>query len=229
MEFVFDHRASDSPFVEGIYRTQTDGVTAESFTSTAEYRWEMVITKYEGKTNLTIRGPETKAKNSGIPQDAEFLGIIFKLGTFMPHLPTKNFVDSEINLPVAAGQSFWFNGAAWQFPDFENADTFLNRLAKSGLIVSDPLITAALEGQSNELSLRTVQRRFVQATGLTYKAIQQIERAQKAMALLRSGVPIFDTAFELGYFDQSHLTNSLQHYMGQSPAQIFSNRIYIPD
>ena len=84
MNFNFDERLSDSPFVEKLWRTQSE--RSGSFTSTAASNWEMVITTYQGKTTLTVRGPETKATPADCPADAEFFGIVFKLGTFMPHL-----------------------------------------------------------------------------------------------------------------------------------------------
>jgi hypothetical protein len=59
-----------------------------------------------------------------------------------------------------------------------------------------------------------------QATGLTYKTIQQIERARSAVSVLEQGTPILDTAFELGYFDQAHLTNSLKRFIGRTPTEI---------
>ncbi len=83
----------------------------------------MVVTRQKGKTYLTVRGPETKATPTPIPENAEFFGITFKLGTFMPHLPTNHLVDGETNLPEAPHQTFWLNGSAWQFPDFDNAAT----------------------------------------------------------------------------------------------------------
>jgi methylphosphotriester-DNA--protein-cysteine methyltransferase len=60
----------------------------------------------------------------------------------------------------------------------------------------------------------------LQATGLTHKTIQQIERARSAVSLLEQGTPISDAALELGYFDQAHLTNSLKRFVGKTPAQI---------
>jgi AraC-like DNA-binding protein len=68
--------------------------------------------------------------------------------------------------------------------------------------------------------LRSIQRRFLHVTGLTYKAIQQVERARKAVELLQSGVPILDATHQSGYFDQAHLTNSLRRYYGQTPKEI---------
>jgi methylphosphotriester-DNA--protein-cysteine methyltransferase len=70
------------------------------------------------------------------------------------------------------------------------------------------------------MSSRTVRRRFLLATGLTPKAIQQIERAQKAAALLEQGVSILDAVYQAGYADQPHMTRSLRRFTGQTPAQI---------
>jgi methylphosphotriester-DNA--protein-cysteine methyltransferase len=55
---------------------------------------------------------------------------------------------------------------------------------------------------------------------LTQSYIRQVERAQRAAALLQQGVPIFDTVYEAGYFDQPHLTKSLKRAIGHTPAQI---------
>jgi AraC-like DNA-binding protein len=70
------------------------------------------------------------------------------------------------------------------------------------------------------MSIRSMQYRFLQATGLPHKTIQQIERARSAVSLLEQGTSISDTAFELGYFDQAHLTNALKRFVGKTPAQI---------
>jgi len=46
------------------------------------------------------------------------------------------------------------------------------------------------------LSLRTGQRHFLQATGMTHSTIRQIERARQATNLLKQGVSILDTVHE---------------------------------
>ena len=70
------------------------------------------------------------------------------------------------------------------------------------------------------MSLRSIQRRFLRITGLTQRDIRSIERAQQAAVLLGSGKPILDTVYEAGYADQQHMTHSLKHLLGQTPAQI---------
>ena len=221
MSFNFEERLSDSPFVQRIWRTQSE--SPSTFTSLASPYWEVVVTIYQGRTSFTVRGPETKATQAECPPDAQFFGIIFKMGTFMPHLPALNLLDrKDATLPEASSQSFWLNGSAWQFPDFDNADTFVSRLVRQGLLVQDPVVDAALQGHPHDLSIRQVRRRFLRVTGLTQGDIRQIERARHALTLLQRGTPILDTVFEAGYFDQSHLTRSLKLYAGRTPAQILT-------
>ena len=221
MKFDFDMRPSDSPFVETVWRTRSMG--GGSFISSAVSHWEMVVTRQKGKVTFSIRGPETKASPAPIPEDAEFFGIIFKRGVFMPQFPKSELVDEAIHLPGAARDSFSLYGETLQFPDFENADTFVNRLIRSQLLVQDNVVDDILRGQTKDLSLRSIQRRFLYVTGLTHKAIQQIERARHAMILLQSGVPITETAFQSGYFDQPHLTKSLKLFLGQTPAEVLKS------
>jgi AraC-like DNA-binding protein len=219
MSFIFDGKPSDSPLIETYWQTQSE--SAGTFISTADVHCGMVISRYQGQTLVTIRGPETKATPADYPADVDFLGIIFKLGTFMPHLPAKVVMDrQDLNLPEASSKSFWLHGSAWEIPTFENVDVFVKRLEREGLLVNDPVVDATMEGQEQYLSPRAVQYRFARATGLTHGTVRQIERARRATALLGQGVPILDTVYEAGYFDQAHLTRSLKRYMGQTPNQI---------
>ena len=55
---------------------------------------------------------------------------------------------------------------------------------------------------------------------MTHSTWRQIERARHATNLLREGVSILDTVHQAGYFDQPHLTRSLTHQIGQTPAEI---------
>ena len=79
-----------------------------------------------------------------------------------------------------------------------------------------------LSGELTEraASLRTLQRRFLKATGLSQRAVLSIERAREAVARLERGTSIPDVIDGLGYADQPHLTKSLRHLTGRTPARI---------
>lgn len=219
MIFTIEDRLSDSPFVERIWSAQTE--RTGSLISIAMSGWEMVVSRYRDKTYMTVRGPETRATLLPVTVvGTEFFGIRFKVGTVMPHLPASSLVDEDVNLPDASSKSFWLNGSAWQFPNYGNADTFVDRLARQDLLVRDPVVETALQDQRNDLSARTARRHFRRTIGLTQKAIRQIERARYAAILLQEGMSILDVVYEAGYFDQPHLTRSLKHFIGQTPTQI---------
>ena len=219
MIFSFDERLSDSPFVERIWRAQSE--RTGDFLSVAASWWEIVVSKYQGEMAITVRGPETKVTPMQVTLlGGEFFGIIFKHGAFMPHFPVGDLVNGDLDLPDASGKAFWLNGSTWQFPNYENADTFVQRLVRDHLLVCDPIIEPVLRGELQELSPRSIQRRFVQATGLTQGSIRKIERARQATMLLQQGVSILDTVEQAGYSDQAHLTRALKYLMGKTPTQI---------
>jgi len=223
MDFVFQVRPSDAPLVERVWRTHSE--RAGSFISTAASQWEMVLMSYQGQTQFVLRGPATKARVVDFPAEAEFFGIVFELGTFIPHLPTVDRLNgNDVTLPASTGKKFWLNSSAWQFPDYDNADTFVTRLVRERVLVRDPVVAAVLQDQPHAVSVRSLQYRFLRSTGLSRKVIQQIERARRASELIGQGTPILDAVNETGYFDQAHLTNALKRFVGQTPVQITRRR-----
>lgn len=225
MGFMVEQRESDSPLVDSVTCGYTVG--SGSVIRPAETHWHMVFVRMNGKTQTTVAGP---LKTSGVVQfseGAEILWIKFKLGTWFSHLPICDFVDVETVLPDAATHSFWLKGSAWQHPDFENSDTFVERLVRQEVLLHDPVVEAALQGQPIDLAARTVRHRFAQATGLTQAHIEQFQRAQRATEMLQQGASILDTVYELGYFDQPHLTRALKQFVGYTPAQLM--RLHRPD
>jgi AraC-like DNA-binding protein len=219
-EFIhFEDRHSDHPFVEKIWRCRSE--RADKFLSVAANNFEVALTRLKGKTFLTLRGPETAATALDCPAEGEWIAIRFKIGTFMPRfLPGSLRDHKDVTLPSATGHSFWLNGSALEYPDFENAESFVKRLAKSGILSRDSLVEDTLLSRPREFSLRSVQRHFLRSTGVTYTTFRQIERARYATTLLREGVSILDVVSSLSYFDQAHLTRSLRRFIGQTPTQI---------
>jgi AraC-like DNA-binding protein len=219
-EFIhFEERPSDHPFVERIWRCRSE--RADSFLSVAANNFEIALTRLEGRSFLTLRGPETAATALDCPAEGEWIAIRFKIGTFMPRfLPGSLRDHNDVTLPPATGHSFWLNGSALDYPDFDNADTFVKRLTKSGIISRDPVVDDTLLQRPGKRSLRSEQRHFLRCTGVTHATFRQIERARDATNLLREGVSALDVVCKLGYFDQAHLTRSLRRFIGQTPTQL---------
>lgn len=224
----FEDRASDHPLIEKVWRCQSE--RGGRFLSIAANNFEIVVSRLQGKSFLTLRGPETVPTALDCPAEGEWIAIRFKAGAFMPaFLPGSLSDRRDVTLPAAARHSFWMNGSALDYPDFDNAETFVLHLAKSGVLVRDSIVGDTLRRQTeresaSELSLRSMQRHFLRSTGITYATFRQIERARSATILLREGVPILDVVSAAGYFDQAHLTRSLRRFIGQTPIEIMQRQ-----
>lgn len=223
MSFVFAERLSDSPLVDLVWSTKS-GDDMPSFISIAEHQLEMVITKQESKMSFTIRGPETLASIAPVPKNAEILGIIFRFGTFLNPIHMAQLVDNSHDALLACHNAVWLGSDTWEIPTFDNVDDFITALFRDDVIAYDPLIEQTLSQEDQlGLSLRTLQRRFLKATGITHKLYEQMQRAKNATALLEQGTSILDTVFKTGYADQPHLTRSLKRFMGRTPVEIIES------
>ncbi len=219
MDLICEDRPSDSPFVESIWRSRSDYVGP--FISMAESQTSLVVTKYKGRAFITLRGPATRAMPAFSPEGAEFVGIQLRPGVFIPDFPTTTVTEGhDLSFPEASRDSFWLKSSVWEYPNFENADTFVERLIQNDLLVVDPVVDSVVSGQPVDMSERNIRRRFLRATGLTYGALYQVERARYATALLKEGMPILDATYEAGFFDQPHMTRALKQYIGLTPAQV---------
>jgi len=191
--------------------------------SVAYPQWEIVIARVAGKLGVVVRGAETAATRASVPADGSWLGIRFRSGTVMKGINHAGICDASVTLPIAGENHFWLQGETWEVPTFENADDFVARLARRGMLACDPIVSVALAGEPmGDEGLRTQQRRFAKSTGLSRQAITTIERAQLAATMLREGRTISDTIAAAGFSDQPHLTRSLKRLIGVTPGQLMS-------
>jgi hypothetical protein len=99
VSIIHEQRLLASPYVESVTRGWT--VSEGSTIRPAESNWHMVFVKEHGRSHSLIVGPWTTAGVASWGEGAEILWVKFKLGVFMPHLPTRDFLDSEEALPGA--------------------------------------------------------------------------------------------------------------------------------
>ncbi|GLV55448.1 hypothetical protein KDH_22920 [Dictyobacter sp. S3.2.2.5] len=222
MDSSFESRASDSPYIEAVWRDRAGSDYAPI--CPASGHWHLLFMKRNGKPSVSIEGPLTRSKSVRQDEGTEWFGVTFKLGTFLTAIPTSALPNAQTILPLIIKTSFELAGSRWQLPDYDNVETFVDRLVREHLLVSDPLVKAVMSGQLPEVSERTVRRRFLNATGLAPKTIEQISRATQAAALLEQGVSLLDATYQAGYADQPHMTRSLKHFIGYTPSQIAQAR-----
>ena len=212
-------RSSSSAFIERVWSCHSEA--GGNFLSVASVHWELVVTRLAGQTVVTIRGPETRPREVYCPPNGEWFAIRFKAGTFLPGLPVHRLIDgNDVNLAPAFRRRFRLDDSAWEIPSDDNAEVFVNRLVRRGLLTRDAAVTSALNGDDQAMNTRTAQRHFLFATGMSHAALKQIERARFATQLLRAGLPPGEVAHDAGYFDQAHLTRSLRKLIGLTPGNI---------
>ncbi|MFD1716293.1 helix-turn-helix transcriptional regulator [Georgenia deserti] len=213
-----EHRPSDSPFVERVWRGRVDGVAL--MTSVAASSWELVVSRERGRLQVVARGPETAASTVATTPDSTSFGIVFAHGVAISSIPVTRLVDAEACSPHVTATSFLLAGDRWELPDFDTAEILVDRLVRRGLLIRDPLVADAIAGEASRHGLRTVQRRVVASTGLTLGAIRRIERARQAALLLREGTRPLDVVHRLGYYDQPHLARSLRRFIGRTAGEL---------
>lgn len=216
--FQLDQWDAASTYVTRYWQARS--VPEPSFISVATSRWKIVVVRQRGRSEVVVRGPETRATEVDIPDDAEFFGIDFSLGTYMPGLPLPRIVDQAVTLSRSHGDAVWIDGDQWEVPVLGNADVFVDRLVRRGLVAYDPVAAEAVEGVATGYSARTLERRITRASGLTRGTIRQIARAERAVEALVRGVSPAEVAGLAGYADQAHLGRSLRRFVGLTPAQI---------
>lgn len=215
MTLQIEDRPSESPYVERVWRSRSTD-EADQMLSVATPRWGLAFWEQAGRMHAALTGPETKASQAPLPAGATFFGIDFALGTTMPYLPVDRLLDRQWEIPGTTRRSFRLAGSAWDHPDYDNAEAFVRRLVREGVVVRDPLVTEIARGATPDVSDRTIQRRFVAATGLTRGAVRQVDRARDAAMLLRQGFPTAEVVDQLGYYDQPHLARSLSRFIGRT-------------
>ena len=218
MDFLFEAYSLDSSLIASVWRSCSP--EAGRYISVAASHWSFMFAKRQGRTYVDMCGPETRATFKTFSAGSYVYGINFKAGVFMPQRPTSSLVDARLQLPHASDRTFWLHDSALPIPRLEDAEAFAERLLRVGLIKRDPVVSASLRGEPQQLSARSMQYRYAKSTGLSLRTIRQIERVRQAALLLEQGVAVPDVVYQLGYFDQAHLTRSLKHLYGQSPTRV---------
>jgi AraC-like DNA-binding protein len=210
-------RQADSPFVHAV----TNWVIGSEGTSIAapDGRWDLVVLKQNDQTNVLLTGQTTQAVSLPFAPGDEIMTISFKASAFLSFVPPVDLLDQGILLPTT-GHNFELASDVFEIPTFENAEEFVKSLLKKEQLRQDEVIEEALLDHLPAYSLRSIQRRFLRATGMTQNHFRQIQRARQAAALLQGGVQASEVAFQTGYSDQPHMSRSLKRILGKTPTEI---------
>jgi hypothetical protein len=210
-----------------VWAAECDSPT--DFSSIASVNPGIGFARVGGTTTVHLRGPAAKASTLSCPRDAEYFGADFRLGAYLPMFPPAGLVNlQDAVLPTLPADRILLDGRAWEMPTPQNLDVFIDRLARAGLLVFDPLVEELRHGGVvHTIPERTAQSRFVRAVGLSRRKLELIERARHAARLLRTGAAIADVVFDTGFYDQPHLTRTLRQLIGHTPAEVARGGVFL--
>ncbi|GAC1388778.1 MAG: hypothetical protein NVS4B11_04290 [Ktedonobacteraceae bacterium] len=77
----------------------------------------------------------TKATPVTQTEGTEWFGVTFQHGTFLPSVSIRNLLDERAILPLASKISFELAGSSFQIPDYDNVETFVERLVREDVLV----------------------------------------------------------------------------------------------
>lgn len=207
-----------SPHIRSVNRIRFDGSGLEPMHP--DGCWDIAIIRRGDQVAVLRTGLSTFTSKLDHQPGDEVVWIAFAPSSYMPLMPGQTMLNEGVMLPMIGKDRFWLGTDVIEIPSFDNAESFVARLERNGLIENNDLVAAIVSGRPKAMTERTMQRHFLKTTGMTYKAFTQVERAHKAMTLLRLGRPAAGVAFALGYADQPHMIRSLKSIMGQTPGQI---------
>ncbi len=222
MESQLTIRPADSPFVQAVTRWVIGDDDRDR--AVPDGCWDLVVLKRNGETNILLTGQTTQSILLQFDPGDEIMTISFKASAFLAFMPAGELLDRGIFLPKTR-HSFQLAADVFEIPTFDNAESFVRSLVKKEHICQDEVVEAMLMDDVQAYSLRSLQRHFLRATGMTHNYFRQIQRARQAAALLQNGNPASAVAYETGYADQPHMSRSLKHILGHTPTEIAALKI----
>lgn len=182
--------------------------------------WDIsFIRRVDGSFAAELGGPSFSSRVPDSRLGESYWGLQLAPHAAFAGVDKAALLGRTVALPVD-GSEFAIGGVRLAIPSWVELEDLVRQLLTAGLLVVDEHVRRALDGDNNGYSPRSWQRRFRQVTGLSRKQIEQLDRADRALVLLRRGLSPSDAAAAAGYADQSHLTRSLRLIRGRTPAQI---------
>ena len=104
------------------------------------------------------------------------------------------------------------------------ADSALQQVCQA--LVDDPGDSATAAEWASRLAIgdKTFQRRFLQATGMTFGRWRQQLRLMSSLTLLLQGLPIIQVALACGYDSHSAYSTAFRKQFGQTPSAFVATR-----
>ncbi|WP_119729877.1 helix-turn-helix domain-containing protein [Thermomonospora amylolytica] len=187
---------------------------------------DVVWSDWDGQ--VIVAGPDTGPRPAVVPAGGRMAGVRFRPGLAAPVLGVPVDAVRDGRVPLA---ELW-GGAAdalaerlGSAPDpVEVLVRAVGERVHASGVPADPLAPALVEALAGcsvrdaaarlGVSERQLRRRAIAAFGYGPKTVQRVLRFQRALRLVRAGVPAAEAAFAAGYADQAHLAHEVRALAG---------------
>jgi hypothetical protein len=196
-----------------------------SFTVVPDGSWGFIVHRSGDSVAAFVTGSTTRPVRVSLRAGDEIISVSLAASAYSPERSAVSLIDKAQLLPDAGPRKVWWSPQhKIELPTIETAGDFVAALIKREQLILNKSVAAVLAGHTPYISQRTLQRHFLQTTGMTHNYWQQIQRAQRAVSALRLGKSLAEVAYESGYVDQSHMTRWLKQIVGRTPAAIASEQ-----
>lgn len=185
-----------------------------------------------------ICGSVLKAKQEVFQPNTTYFGVRLssKLSTEIPNLSFKETIDTELpfqhvfpkhqDLPYKIFQQTTFQNRINCFEQhcssilYERNDSPLLNQCLYEIISSKGLVSIQQLSSSTGYSTRYIRNKFDEIVGLSPKHFAQIIRFQQTLKFVLQQQPLVDITYNMGYFDQAHLSKKFKHFSNMTPSQM---------
>lgn len=227
MGLVFGAVPGEIPLVRRVWSARCDATTM--FSSVVKGTTLISFSRLGDQVEAHVHGPESAAARMPCPAEWEFFGVELQPGAYLPLYPPSSLADHrDARLPTPSGDRIVLDNRDWEVPTEQNVDVFVDRLARSRLLVFDPLVDEIRHGERPRgISARTAQIRFRRAVGVSHRKFASIEQARRTARFLTDGGTVADAVSAGGYYDQPQLTRAMRWATGHTPGELRSRTSFL--
>jgi len=216
----YGYRESASPHIGLLWWAEVD--EDADYVDVANEFWGLAFgVLADGRPSATLIGPSLAPRELHLRAGERSWGVELAAHVFVRQSSKQQLLGQMLPLETN-GRWFELAGVRLAVPEVDTLEGLVATLLRQGILAADENMAAVLAGQTVAYSRRSLHRHTVQASGMSPKQLEQLQRARTAYALLQDGRSLAAAAVEAGFADQAHMTRAFTALAGSSPARILS-------